>query len=109
MGRGVEPFALRPPPAQAQPIGSIDLLMPKKTHRRSRASSLRLGGPLELLGGPIAQRRMQAAAVVVALDEVFDVRAQVIESATSVSRAGRSGRDGTSDLCSEAEASATEA
>ena len=33
---------------------------------------------------------MQAAAVVVALDEVFDVRAQVIESATSVSRAGRS-------------------
>ncbi len=64
---------------QPLPIGSIDLLLPKKTHRRSGASRLRPGGPLELLGGPIAQRRMQTAAVVVALDEVLDVRAQVIE------------------------------
>ena len=32
MGRGVEPSALRPTLTKAQPIGSIDFLMPQKTH-----------------------------------------------------------------------------
>ena len=52
---------------QPLPSGSVDLLMPEKTHGRSRASCLRPRGPLELLGGPITQRRMQAAAVIVGL------------------------------------------
>ena len=32
MGRGVEPLALRPTPAKTQLSGSIDFLMPRKTH-----------------------------------------------------------------------------
>src|SRR4029077_17086160 len=69
----------RLPVSQRSHIGSIDLLMPKKTQARPVRSCGGVGRLLELLGRPVAQRRMQSAAIVVLLDEGFEVRAQVIE------------------------------
>jgi len=69
----------RLPVNQKLPIGSVDLLMPEKTHCRSGASRLELCGLLELLRRPIAQRRVQPAAVVILLDELLDVRTQVFQ------------------------------
>src|SRR5215813_2893148 len=69
----------RLPVKQKLPIGSVDLLMPENTHSRSGSSYVRLCGLLELLRRPIAQRRVQPAAVVVLLDELLDVRTQVFQ------------------------------
>src|SRR5216684_6338007 len=77
MGRGAG-FG-RLPVTQRSHIGSIDLLMPKKTHACPIRSWGGVCGLLELLWRPVAQRRMQPAAIVVLLDEGFEVRAQVIE------------------------------
>src|SRR5215510_473922 len=57
-------------------IGSIDLLMPEKTHARSGGKSVccRL---LEFFRWAIAQRRVQPVAIVIVLDELLDVRSQV--------------------------------
>ena len=60
-------------------IGSKDLRMPKKTHGRSSRSCLGRGNLLELLRRPITQGRVQPAAILVALDKLFDVDAQVIQ------------------------------
>jgi hypothetical protein len=56
-------------------IGLIDLLLPKKTHRRSTGSVRGICGFLELLRRLVAERRVQAATIIVLLDEFPDVRA----------------------------------
>ena len=65
------------------PFGSIDLRMPKKTHRRSRHAGA-AGHLFKFFRRPIAQRRMQPAAIVVALDKVFDVATQMLQIAIVV-------------------------
>ena len=69
----------RLPVNQKTYIGSKDLPMPEKTHGRSMNSARRDGdGLFELLGRPIAERGVKPLAVVITLDEVFDVRTQMI-------------------------------
>ena len=69
----------RLPVRQESDIGSIDLLMPKKTHGRPFPSWGGVCRSLEFLRRLIAQRRMQSAAVVVLLDKGFQIRTQVIQ------------------------------
>src|SRR5258708_38607337 len=69
----------RLPVNQKLPIGSVDLLMPEKTHGRSGAGCLHLCGLLELLRRPVTQRRVQSAAVVVLVDELLNGRRQVFQ------------------------------
>src|SRR6202167_1182634 len=66
----------RSPVNQETHIGSKDLRMPEKTHGRSLRWCRGVGGLLELLGWPVAQRRVQAETIVVLLDERLDVSAQ---------------------------------
>ena len=69
----------RLPVNQRTYIGSKDLLMPEKTHGRSMNCARRDSvGLFELLGRPIAERGVKPLAVVITLDEIFDVRTQVI-------------------------------
>jgi len=78
MDRGVV-FYLRPG-AVLFPIGSKDLPMPEKTHlRRVREALAQLA--FILLRRPVAQRRVQPAAVVVTLQEVRDPAAQIVQVA----------------------------
>ena len=60
-------------------IGLIDLLMPEKTHARSVRSCGSICRLLELLRRQVTQRRMQTRAIVVLVDERFNVRPQVIK------------------------------
>ena len=60
-------------------IGSIDFPMPKKTQARPFRGCDRVCRLLELLWRTVAQRRMQSTAIVVLLDEGFEVHAQVID------------------------------
>src|SRR6266849_4285552 len=60
-------------------IGSIVLLMPDKIHGRESRNSRRSERLFELLRRLVAERRMQAAAIIVLFDEDLDVRAQMIE------------------------------
>src|SRR5882724_13254095 len=61
------------------PIGSIDLPMPEKTHPRARRGCFRVGSLLELPWWNITQCRVQPLAIVILLDELQDVGAQVVE------------------------------
>src|SRR5260370_38711232 len=67
--------ALFCPPA----IGSIVLPMPEKTHGRAGRHGGRYERLLELLRGLVAERRVQAKAIIVLINELLDVSAQVIE------------------------------
>src|SRR5215469_17963667 len=60
------------------PHRTIDFRMPEKTQTRSQRNCLGCG-LFELLRRGVAQRRVQPAAIVVTIDKVFDVRAQVIQ------------------------------
>src|SRR5712691_13118162 len=60
-------------------VGSIDLRMPEKTHPRSSRGCFGIGSLLELLRRQIAQCRVQPLAIVILLDELLDVGAQVVE------------------------------
>ena len=53
--------------------------MPEKTQGRSRRIYLGPRALFELLRWPIAQRRVQSAAVVIPLNELLDVRPQMVE------------------------------
>ena len=54
-------------------IGSIDLLMPEKTHGRSQRYRRGGGSLLELLRWLVAERRTQSHAIVIGVDERGDV------------------------------------
>src|SRR2546425_12521588 len=60
-------------------IGSIVLPMPEKTHGRAGGRCGGLELLLELVRRLVAERRVQAAAIIVLFDERLDVPAQVIE------------------------------
>src|SRR5580693_4397779 len=77
MGRGAG-FG-RLPVLQKLPIGSKDLPMPEKTHSRSRRDRHCCLDLLKLLRWPIAQSRVQPAAVVIPINELGDVRSQMVE------------------------------
>src|ERR1700722_9167935 len=71
------------------PIPSIDFPMPKKTHtgRANYASRFVLCSHsllLELLWRSIAQGRVQPATIVILLDELLDVGAQIVQVAVDV-------------------------
>jgi hypothetical protein len=71
------------------PTPSIDLPMPKKTHSgcvesASQVALLSLRQLLELLRRSIAQGRVQPAAIVILLDELLDVGAQIFQVAIDV-------------------------
>jgi hypothetical protein len=52
--------------------------MPEKTHCRATENYSGLELPLELLRRLVTERRVQAAAIIVIIDERFDISAQVI-------------------------------
>src|SRR5580693_522099 len=62
-------------------IGWIDLPMPEKTHGRSHRLGRGTGVLLKLLRRPVAERRMEPNAIVVAVDEHRDISSQVIQVA----------------------------
>src|SRR6267154_2754666 len=82
MSRGAAGGSL--PASFASLIGLIDLPMPEKTQRCSSRIHRCTRLPLELFWRPIAQRRMQAAPIVVLFDERFEVRKQMFQIAVLV-------------------------
>src|SRR5262245_12101189 len=65
-------------------IGSIDLLMTPKTQRCAQRRCRSGGNPLEFLWRTVTQRRMQSTAVVILIDEFFNVGAQVFQIGIAV-------------------------